>query len=81
MHGTRSASVGKAQQKSKQSDQRAEARWRKKAIIVDTSGIEPDTFRKVTEVRSERDKPTTPCAHIDDSSSMESGACLHCLKP
>ena len=32
---------------------------------MDTSGIEPDTFRKVNEVRSERDKPTTPCAPVD----------------
>ena len=29
---------------------------------MDTSGIEPDTFRSALEVRSERDKPTTPCA-------------------
>ena len=29
---------------------------------MDTSGIEPDTFRKATTVRSERDKLTTPCA-------------------
>jgi hypothetical protein len=36
----------------------------KKELVVDTSGIEPDTFRKAAKVRSERDKPTTPCAPI-----------------
>ena len=29
------------------------------ASVLDTSGIEPDTSRML----SERDKPTTPCAH------------------
>lgn len=30
------------------------------STILDTSGIEPDTSRML----SERDKPTTPCAHV-----------------
>ena len=29
-------------------------------VLLDTSGIEPDTSRML----SERDKPTTPCAHV-----------------
>ena len=32
---------------------------KKKNLTLDTSGIEPDTSRML----SERDKPTTPCAH------------------
>ena len=43
-------------------EDRSPMRGKKCHFVVDTSGIEPDTFRKFTEVRSERDKPTTPCA-------------------
>jgi hypothetical protein len=48
-------------------------RKKKGVIAVDTSGIEPDTFRKAPEVRSERDKPTTPCAPNHLGHPMQSG--------
>jgi hypothetical protein len=50
-------------------------RKKKKVISVDTSGIEPDTFRRALEVRSERDKPTTPCAPYSLEHPMQSGPC------
>jgi hypothetical protein len=47
----------------------------KGVVSVDTSGIEPDTFRSALKVRSERDKPTTPCAPCSLGHPKQSGPC------